>query len=69
MTTSADQTAIVWKTTDFSEMQVFQHESKRWVWDAAFSADSQYIFTGKYILTIDSINIILLSTQIMPKDP
>ncbi|XP_011308901.1 target of rapamycin complex subunit lst8 [Fopius arisanus] len=46
VTTSADQTARVWKTSDFSETQVFQHESKRWVWDAAFSADSQYIFTA-----------------------
>ncbi|XP_043271855.1 target of rapamycin complex subunit lst8 isoform X2 [Venturia canescens] len=45
-TTSADQTARVWKTTDFSEMQVLKHEAKRWVWDAAFSADSQYIFTA-----------------------
>ena len=46
VTTSADQTARVWKTTDFSEVQVLQHDAKRWVWDAAFSADSQYIFTG-----------------------
>ncbi|XP_076666937.1 MTOR associated protein, LST8 [Andrena cerasifolii] len=46
VTTSADQTARVWKTTDFSEVQVLQHEAKRWVWDAAFSADSQYIFTA-----------------------
>lgn len=51
MTTSADQTARVWKTTDFSEVQVLQHEAKRWVWDAAFSADSQYIFTGNSILS------------------
>ncbi|KAI4492738.1 hypothetical protein M0804_002529 [Polistes exclamans] len=46
VTTSADQTARVWRTTDFSEVQVLQHEAKRWVWDAAFSADSQYIFTA-----------------------
>ncbi|CAD1479357.1 unnamed protein product, partial [Heterotrigona itama] len=46
VTTSADQTARVWKTTDFSEVQILQHEAKRWVWDAAFSADSQYIFTA-----------------------
>lgn len=48
VTTSADQTARVWRTTDFSEVQVLQHEAKRWVWDAAFSADSQYIFTGEH---------------------
>ncbi|KAK0097802.1 hypothetical protein PV326_013643 [Microctonus aethiopoides] len=46
LTTSADQTAKIWKTSDFSEMQALQHESKRWVWDAEFSADSQYIFTA-----------------------
>ncbi|XP_008546807.1 target of rapamycin complex subunit lst8 [Microplitis mediator] len=46
VTTSADQTARVWKTSDFSPSIVLQHESKRWVWDAAFSADSQYIFTA-----------------------
>ena len=34
---------------DFSEVQVLQHEIKRWVWDAAFSADSQYVFTGKNV--------------------
>ncbi|XP_011503829.1 PREDICTED: target of rapamycin complex subunit lst8 [Ceratosolen solmsi marchali] len=46
VTTAADQTARIWRTTDFSEVQVFQHETKRWVWDVAFSADSQYIFTA-----------------------
>lgn len=46
VTTSADQTARIWKTTDFSEVQVLKHEPKRWVWDAAFSVDSQYIFTA-----------------------
>ncbi|XP_034951891.1 target of rapamycin complex subunit lst8 [Chelonus insularis] len=46
VTTSADQTARIWKTSDFSEMQVLQDDSKRWVWDAAFSADSQYVFTA-----------------------
>lgn len=46
VTTSADQTARIWKTMDFSEVQVLQHDAKRWVWDAAFSADSQYVFTG-----------------------
>lgn len=56
MTTSADQTARVWRTTDFSEVQVLQHEAKRWVWDAAFSADSQYIFTGKYCIFLLFLN-------------
>lgn len=47
MTTSADQTARIWSTEDFSLVKELKHESQRWVWDAAFSADSQYIFTGK----------------------
>ncbi|XP_012275123.1 target of rapamycin complex subunit lst8 [Orussus abietinus] len=46
VTTSADQTARVWKTSDFSELQSLQHDAKRWVWDAAFSADSEYVFTA-----------------------
>ncbi|KAK0163103.1 hypothetical protein PV327_006812 [Microctonus hyperodae] len=46
LTTSADETAKIWKTSDFSETQVLQHEPKRWVWDAEFSADSQYVFTA-----------------------
>jgi len=69
VTTSADQTARVWRTTDFSEVQVLQHEAKRWVWDAAFSADSQYIFTGKYriifiFLTYFSSAVFLLTCVI-----
>lgn len=46
VTTSSDQTAKIWNTTDFSNVQVLKHEANRWVWDAAFSADSQYLFTG-----------------------
>lgn len=46
-TTSADQTAKVWSTTDFSLVQELKQENQRWVWGAAFSVDSQYLFTGK----------------------
>ena len=46
VTTSADNTAKIWKTTDFSEEKVLLHDAKRWVWDAAFSGDSQYLFTA-----------------------
>ncbi|XP_058810141.1 target of rapamycin complex subunit lst8 [Phymastichus coffea] len=46
VTTSADQCAKIWRTTDFSEIKILQHDTKRWVWDVAFSADSQYLFTG-----------------------
>ncbi|PSN45751.1 Target of rapamycin complex subunit lst8 [Blattella germanica] len=46
VTTSADQTARIWKTSDFTLLQELKHEAQRWVWDAAFSADSQYILTA-----------------------
>ncbi|XP_039292805.1 target of rapamycin complex subunit lst8 [Nilaparvata lugens] len=45
-TTSADGSARVWRTKDFSLKQVFKLDGQRWVWDVAFSADSQYIFTA-----------------------
>lgn len=48
ITTSADQTAKIWRTSDFSLLQELKQQNQRWVWDAAFSADSQYVFTGKY---------------------
>ncbi|OXU25964.1 hypothetical protein TSAR_014683, partial [Trichomalopsis sarcophagae] len=46
VTTSSDETAKIWKTADFSEVQTLRHDVKRWVWDVAFTADSQFIFTG-----------------------
>ncbi|XP_014214450.1 target of rapamycin complex subunit lst8 [Copidosoma floridanum] len=46
VTTASDETAKIWKTSDFSEYKTLCHNQKRWVWDAAFSADSQYIFTA-----------------------
>ncbi|KAL0272188.1 UNVERIFIED_CONTAM: hypothetical protein PYX00_005264 [Menopon gallinae] len=46
VTTSADQTARVWKTADFSLYQELKVEDQRWVWSAAFSIDSQYILTA-----------------------
>merc|ERR1712002_1238122 len=46
MTTSADHTAKVWKTADFSLMTELKTPTQRWVWDAAFSADSQFVITG-----------------------
>lgn len=48
VTTSADQTARVWKTADFSLYQELKVEDQRWVWSAAFSIDSQYILTGTF---------------------
>lgn len=46
VTTSADQTAKVWRTTDFSLVAELKEEGQRWVWDVAFSADGQYVFTS-----------------------
>ena len=46
ITTSADHTAKVWKTVDFSLMTELKTQNQRWVWDAAFSADSQFVITG-----------------------
>jgi G protein beta subunit-like protein len=46
VTTSADQTAKIWNTGDFSLRQELKQENQRWVWDAAFSSDSQYVFTA-----------------------
>ena len=46
VTTSADQSARVWKTQDFSLIQEMKIPSgQRWVWDAAFTNDSKYLIT------------------------
>ena len=49
-TTSADTTIRIWKTIDFSkvaELSLGAESTQRWVWDCAFSEDSQYIISGK----------------------
>lgn len=58
VTTSADHTAKVWKTSDLLDQQqqfatnpptpykTLTCESQRWVWDVVFSADSQFLFTA-----------------------
>uniref|UniRef100_T1JEE6 Target of rapamycin complex subunit lst8 n=1 Tax=Strigamia maritima TaxID=126957 RepID=T1JEE6_STRMM len=46
VTTSADQTAKIWKTVDFSLVTELKAPNQRWVWDVAFSADSQYAVTA-----------------------
>lgn len=45
-TTSADKTAKLWRTVDFSLATELKDNNQRWVWDIAFSADSQYIVTA-----------------------
>jgi len=46
VTTSADQSAFIWKTSDFSLKQELKDEKQRWVWDTAFSNDSEHLLTG-----------------------
>ena len=49
-TTSADQTASIWRTTDFSLCQKLKYSGgQRWVWDCAFTNDSKYLITGEYL--------------------
>jgi len=45
-TSSADHTCKLWRTVDFSKIQDLTCEAQRWVWDMAWSADSQYLFTA-----------------------
>lgn len=46
VTTSADQTARIWTTTDFILKQELKTDNQRWVWGAAFSLDSRYLVTA-----------------------
>ncbi|KAK7573855.1 hypothetical protein V9T40_011046 [Parthenolecanium corni] len=47
VTTSADQTASIWKTEDFSLYRQLKYDGgQRWVWDASFTNDSQYLVTA-----------------------
>merc|ERR1711972_1305014 len=46
ITSSADQTCKLWRTSDYTLVSELSEQSQRWVWDVAFSADSQYLFTA-----------------------
>lgn len=53
-TCSADQTCKIWRTSNFSLMTELSiksnnpgETSRGWMWDCAFSGDSQYIVTGQ----------------------
>lgn len=55
-TCSADQTCKIWRTSNFSLMTELSiksnnpgETSRGWMWDCAFSGDSQYIVTGAYL--------------------
>ncbi|WAQ97443.1 LST8-like protein [Mya arenaria] len=45
-TTLADNCTKIWKTADLTLHTELKDSSQRWVWDCAFSGDSQYIITG-----------------------
>lgn len=45
VTTSGDSTARIYKTSDFSLYRELKVEN-RWIWDAVFTNDSKYLFTG-----------------------
>jgi len=51
VTSSADHTALIWKTSDFSLKQELKNEKQRWVWDTAFSNDSEHLLTGKLVIS------------------
>lgn len=60
VTTSADSTAKIWDFNNYSELFKLADSSiKKWVWDAAYTADSKFIITGgtdKICITWDVSN-------------
>ena len=59
-TTSADQTIKIWQTSDFTLKSTLKEPQQRWVWDCAFSEDSQYVVAGKTSTAFVDINVKLL---------
>ena len=52
-TTSADGSCKIWSTADFTERNTLRKgTNKKWVWDCAFSSDSQYVITGKHLVCV-----------------
>ncbi|KRX67115.1 Target of rapamycin complex subunit lst8 [Trichinella sp. T9] len=45
VTTSADHTAKMWKSSDLNEVITFTKPGQQWVWDCAFTSDSEFLFT------------------------
>ena len=45
-TSSADGTAKIFRTSDFSLHTECRDNTQRWVWDLAFTSDSQFLFTA-----------------------
>ncbi len=53
-TCSADTTVKIWSISpsfDFKQEKVLAGH-QRWVWDCAFSADSAYLVTGKFLSSL-----------------
>ena len=49
-TSSADGTAKIWRTVDFSlatECKDSKATNSKWIWDLAFTCDSKYLFTAQ----------------------
>lgn len=47
VTTSADSTAKLWNFENYEYIQTLSEtDQKKWIWDAAFTADSQYVVTA-----------------------
>ncbi|XP_062525777.1 target of rapamycin complex subunit lst8 isoform X2 [Bombyx mori] len=47
VTTSGDCSAKIWRTSDWALLRELRRDTQRWVWDAAFTLDSRFLFTGK----------------------
>lgn len=45
-TSSADGSAKVWRTVDFGLVSECKDNKPKWVWDLAFTCDSEYLFTA-----------------------
>jgi len=46
LTTSADKTAKLWDLFTYALLTTFTEPDQKWVWDAAFTSDSQHVFTA-----------------------
>uniref|UniRef100_A0A1B6JXY3 Target of rapamycin complex subunit lst8 n=1 Tax=Homalodisca liturata TaxID=320908 RepID=A0A1B6JXY3_9HEMI len=45
ITSSADQTARLWKMGEYEFFRELKRENQKWVWDVGFTADSKYVVT------------------------
>jgi len=67
-TCSADTTVKIWSigpNFDFKLDKVLKGH-QRWVWDAAFSADSAYLVTGENVFRKQNIRTVPLSCSTQP---